>query len=120
MFISMNGKEVYKFVVTKLPDTIVDCVEKAGLTPEQIDYLVPHQANLRIIDAMAQRLNYDNEKVVVNIHKYGNTSAASIPIALTEAIEEGKVKLPCKAILTGFGAGMTVGTAIVRLREGIA
>lgn len=120
LFVSMNGKEVYKFVVTKMPDFIVDCVERANLKPEDIDYLIPHQANLRIIDAMAQRLNYNSDKVVVNIDKYGNTSAASIPIALGEAIEEGKVKLPCKAILTGFGAGMTCGTAIVRLREGVS
>lgn len=116
----MNGKEVYKFVVTTMPDLIEGCIERAGLTPADIDYLIPHQANLRIIDAMASRLGYDNDKVVVNIHKYGNTSAASIPIALVEGIEEGKVKLPCKAILTGFGAGMTCATAIVRLREGVA
>lgn len=120
LHVYMNGKEVYKFVVTKMPDFIVNCVERAGLTPEEIDYLIPHQANLRIIDAMADRLGYNSDKVVVNIHKYGNTSAASIPIALVEAIEEGKVKLPSKAILTGFGAGMTCATAIVRLREGVA
>ncbi len=120
LHVSMNGKDVYKYVVTTMPDAIVESVRKSGLTPEEIDYLVPHQANLRIIDAMAQRLNYGSEKVVVNIHKYGNTSAASIPIAITEAIEEGKVKLPCKAIFTGFGAGMTYATAIVNLREGIA
>lgn len=115
----MNGKEVYKFVVTTMPDAIAQCVERSGHTPEQIDYLIPHQANVRIIDAMAERLGYDSEKVIVNIDKYGNTSAASIPIALCEAVQEGKIKLPCKAILTGFGAGMTYGTAIVRLREGI-
>ncbi len=120
LHVYMNGKEVYKFVVTKMPDSIIESVKKAGMTPEEIDYLVPHQANLRIIEAMAQRLNYSSDKVVVNIQKYGNTSAASIPIAITEAIEEGKVKLPCKAIFTGFGAGMTCGTAIVNLREGIA
>lgn len=119
LHVYMNGKEVYKFVVTTMPDAIARCVERSGHTPKEIDYLIPHQANLRIIDAMAERLGYDSEKVVVNIDKYGNTSAASIPIALCEAVEEGKVKLPCKAILTGFGAGMTYGTAIVRLREGI-
>ncbi len=118
--IYMNGKEVYKFVVTRMPEYIANCIERAGMTPEEIDYLIPHQANLRIIDAMADRLNYGSEKVIVNIQKYGNTSAASIPIALVEGVEEGKVKLPCKAILTGFGAGMTCATAIVRLREGIA
>ncbi|MDD3237678.1 MAG: ketoacyl-ACP synthase III [Candidatus Gastranaerophilales bacterium] len=118
--IEMNGKEVYKFVVTKMPNYIVDCVEKSGLKPEDIDYLIPHQANVRIIDAMADRLGYDNNKVIVNIEKYGNTSAASIPIALVEGVSEGKIKLPCKAILTGFGAGMTCATSVVRLREGVA
>lgn len=120
LHIYMNGREVYKFVVREMPDLIMNCIERAGLTPEEIDYLIPHQANLRIIDAMAERLNYDSNKVIVNINKYGNTSAASIPIALVEAVEEGKIKLPSKAILTGFGAGMTCATAIVRLREGIA
>lgn len=118
--IYMNGKEVYKFVVTRMPNFIMDCVNRSGLAPEEIDYLIPHQANVRIIDAMAERLGYGSEKVIVNIQKYGNTSAASIPIALVEGIEEGKIKLPCKAILTGFGAGMTCATSIVRLREGIA
>lgn len=120
LHIFMNGKEVYKFVVTKMPDYISKIIEESNMTPADIDYLIPHQANLRIIDAMAERLGYDSEKVIVNIQKYGNTSAASIPIALVEGVEEGKVKLPCKAILCGFGAGMTCGTAIVNLREGIA
>lgn len=117
--IYMNGKEVYKFVVTTLPDSIAATVENAGLKPEDINYLVPHQANLRIIDAMAERLGYNNDKVIVNIDKYGNTSAASIMIALCEGIKDGKVKLPCKAIFSGFGAGMTYANAIVNLREGI-
>lgn len=120
LHIYMNGKEVYKFVVTKMPNYIMDILEKSNMKPEDIDYLIPHQANLRIIDAMAERLGYDSNKVIVNIQKYGNTSAASIPIALVEAVKEGKIKLPSKAILCGFGAGMTCGTAIVRLREGVA
>ena len=118
--IFMNGKEVYKFVVTTMPESISNCLEKAGLTPDEVDYLIPHQANYRIIDAMASRLNYSEEKIIVNLQKYGNTSAASIPLAMAEGIEEGKIKLPCKAILSGFGAGLTWGTVIVRLREGIA
>ena len=87
---------------------------------EDIDYLIPHQANLRIIEALEQRLDFDADHVISNIQEYANTSAASIPIAITEAIQSGKIKTPCRAILTGFGAGMTVGTAVVRLREGIA
>lgn len=118
--IVMNGREVYKFVVTTMPESISNCLDKAGLTPDDVDYLIPHQANYRIIEAMASRLNYSDDKIIVNLQKYGNTSAASIPLAMAEGIEEGKIKLPCKAILSGFGAGLTWGTVIVRLREGIA
>ncbi len=120
MFVKMEGKEVYKYVVTKLPVYVEECVEKSGLKMNEIDYLVPHQANMRIIEALEKRLEFNPENVISNIQEYANTSAASIPIALTEAIQSGKIKLPATAILTGFGAGMTVGTAVVRLREGIA
>ena len=118
--VHMDGKEVYKYVVTKLPNYIEECVEKSGLKMNEIDYLVPHQANLRIIEALEKRLEFNPDNVISNIQNYANTSAASIPIALVEAIESGKMKLPCSAILTGFGAGMTVGTTVVKLREGIA
>ena len=120
MFINMEGKEVYKYVVTKLPCVIEECVQQSGLKLGEIDYLIPHQANLRIIEALEKRLEFNPEQVIVNIQEYANTSAASILIALVEAVEQGKMKLPCSAILTGFGAGMTIGTAVVRLREGIA
>ena len=95
------------------------CLEDAGLEPKDIDYLVPHQANLRIIEGLQSRLEFTNDKVVVNIDKYGNTSAASVPIALCEAIKSGKIKTPSKAILCAFGAGMAWGSAVVRLREGL-
>lgn len=117
--IKMNGKEVYKFAVRMVPEEIDRCLAEAGLTAEDVDYLIPHQANQRIIEAIQSRLKYSDEKVISNISKYGNTSAASVPIALAESVESGKVKLPCTAILCGFGAGMTWGVAIVRLREGI-
>lgn len=117
--IKMNGKEVYKFVVKVLPQYIDKCLEQAGMKPEDIDYFIPHQANQRIIEAVQQRLKYDDSKVISNIKYYGNTSAASVPIALAEGVEHGKIKLPSTAILCGFGAGMTWGVAIVRLREGI-
>ncbi len=120
MFVKMDGKEVYKYVVTKLPNYIEECVEKSGLKLNEIDYLIPHQANMRIIEALEKRLDFDPSHVISNIQEYANTSAASIPIAMTEAIQSGKIKLPCSAILTGFGAGMTVGSAVVKLREGIA
>ena len=118
-FIKMNGKEVYRFVARVLPEYVEKLVADAGMKNEDIDYLIPHQANLRIIQAVQERLGYSDEKVVTNIEKYGNTSAASIPLAIVEGVEKGKVKLGSTAILTGFGAGMTWGGAIVRLREGI-
>ena len=120
-FIHMNGKAVYMFVVKLLPEYIEFILDKAGMKAEDIDYLIPHQANLRIIQAVQERLQYPDEKVITNIKYYGNTSAASVPIALAEGVEKGTVKLgdDTTAILCGFGAGMTWGGAIVRLREGI-
>lgn len=117
--IHMNGKEVYKFAVTTVPSYVVDCIEKSGMSADEIDYLIPHQANQRIIESIQNRLKYSDEKVISNIKYYGNTSAASIPIALVEGVEQGKIKLPSTAVLCGFGAGMTWGAAVVRLREGI-
>ena len=118
-FVKMNGKEVYKFVVKVLPEYIDKCLKAADMKAEDVDYFIPHQANQRIIDAVQQRLGYSDEKVISNIKYYGNTSAASVPIALAEGVEKGTIKLPSTAILCGFGAGMTWGVAIVRLREGI-
>ena len=118
-FITMNGKEVYRFVARVLPEYVEQLVANAGMKNEDIDYLIPHQANLRIIQAVQERLGYSDEKVITNIERFGNTSAASIPLALVESVEQGKVKLGSTAILTGFGAGMTWGGCIVRLREGI-
>ena len=117
--IHMNGKEVYKFAVSTVPSYVVDCIEQSGMRSDEIDYLIPHQANQRIIEAIQSRLNYSDEKVISNIKYYGNTSAASIPIALVEGVEQGKIKLGSTAVLCGFGAGMTWGAAVVRLREGI-
>ncbi len=119
LFIKMNGKEVYRFVARVLPEYVEKLIADAGMKAEDIDYLIPHQANLRIIQAVQERLGYADEKVVTNIKYYGNTSAASIPLALVESVEKGKVKLGSTAILCGFGAGMTWGGCIVRLREGI-
>ena len=117
--IHMNGKEVYKFAVSTVPSYVVDCIEKSGMTSDEIDYLIPHQANQRIIESIQNRLNYTDDKVISNIKYYGNTSAASIPIALCEGVEQGKIKLGSTAVLCGFGAGMTWGAAVVRLRDGI-
>ena len=117
--IIMDGKEVYKFAVTTVPKYVEQCIELSGKTAEEIDYLIPHQANQRIIESIQNRLKYTDDKVISNIKYYGNTSAASIPIALVEGVEQGKVKLPATAVLCGFGAGMTWGGAVVRLRDGI-
>ena len=117
--IIMDGKEVYKFAVTTVPKYVEHCIELSGMSAENIDYLIPHQANQRIIEAIQNRLKYSDEKVISNIKYYGNTSAASIPIALAEGVEQGKIKLGTTAVLCGFGAGMTWGGAVVRLREGI-
>ncbi len=117
--IHMTGRDVYKFVVSTLPKYVDMAIEDAGKTADDIDYLIPHQANQRIIEALQQRLGYSDEKVISNIKYYGNTSAASIPIALVEGVEKGTVKLGSTAILCGFGAGMTWGAAVVRLRDGI-
>lgn len=117
--ISMLGKDVYKFVVSTIPQFIVDTIEDNGLKADDIDYLVPHQANVRIIEAMQTRLSYEDNKVIINIQHYGNTSAASVPIALYEGIKEGKIKTPSKLILCAFGAGMTWGAAIINLDKGV-
>ncbi len=117
--IIMNGKEVYKFAVSTVPSYVEECIAKSGMNSEDIDYLIPHQANQRIIEAIQNRLKYSDDKVISNIKYYGNTSAASIPIALVEGVEQGKIKLGSTAVLCGFGAGMTWGAAVVRLRKGI-
>ena len=117
--IRMNGRGVYTFVAKVLPHYVEQLIADAGMKAEDIDYLIPHQANIRIIQAVQERLGYSDDKVVTNIKYYGNTSAASIPLALAESVEKGNVKLGSTAILCGFGAGMTWGGAIVRLREGI-
>ena len=117
--IIMNGKDVYKFAVSTVPSYVEDCIAKSGLSAENIDYLIPHQANQRIIESIQNRLKYADDKVISNIKYYGNTSAASIPIALVEGVEQGKIKLGSTAVLCGFGAGMTWGAAVVRLRKGI-
>lgn len=117
--IRMNGRGVYAFVAKILPKYVEELIQNAGMTSDDIDYMVPHQANIRIIQAVQERLGLPEEKVVTNLKYYGNTSAASIPIALVESVEKGRMKLNSTALLCGFGAGMTWGGAIVRLRDGI-
>lgn len=115
-FVQMNGKEIYKFAVKMVPESIQNALTLASLTVENLDYFIPHQANMRIISAITEKLNLDPNKVIANLDKYGNTSTASIPIALSEAISENKIKYPSTMAMCGFGAGLTWGTAIVRWR----
>jgi len=113
-FIKMEGSEVFKSAVRSMGDAAMRALKEANLTAEQVDLLIPHQANIRIIEATAKRLKLPMEKVFVNIDKYGNTSAASIPIALDEARKSGRVKSGDVTLLVAFGAGFTWGSAVVR------
>lgn len=111
---NMNGQLVFKTAVVKFPEVIAEALQKAGLQSTDIDLFVPHQANLRISQFVQQKLGLPNEKVWNNIQKYGNTTAASIPIALCEAWEAGKVKEGDLVCLAAFGAGFTWGSALIR------
>ncbi|WP_138496574.1 beta-ketoacyl-ACP synthase III [Paenibacillus pinistramenti] len=110
-YIYMNGREVFKFAVRVMGTATDEVLRKAGFTKEDIDLFVPHQANIRIIQSAMQRLELPEEKCVINVDKYANTSAASIPLALVEAAEEGRIKEGDKVLLVGFGGGLTWGAA---------
>lgn len=110
--ITMNGKEVYRFAVQKVPEVIEKALFQANITAEDVDWLLLHQANQRILDAVAQRLKIPSHKVLSNLGKYGNTSAASIPLILDEAVREGKIQPGDIIASSGFGAGLTWGAAI--------
>jgi 3-oxoacyl-[acyl-carrier-protein] synthase-3 len=113
-YIKMKGNETFKVAVRALEDVVQEALEHNKVMPEEIDLLIPHQANLRIIQAMAQRLDMPMEKVVVTIHKYGNTSAASIPMAMDEAVRNGKIKDHNLILLEAFGGGLTWASALIR------
>lgn len=110
--VTMNGKEVYRFAVKRVPEVIEKALFRAGLSTADVDWLLLHQANQRILDAVAERLNIPSERVISNMARYGNTSAASIPIALDEAVRDGRVKAGDLIASSGFGAGLTWGAAI--------
>lgn len=112
--IRMDGFSVFKFAMRAMGDSALRALNAAGLKAGQLDLLVPHQANLRIIEAAAGRLGLPMEKVVVNIKRYGNTSSASIPIALDEAVADGRIRRGDTIVLTGFGAGLTWASCAVR------
>jgi 3-oxoacyl-[acyl-carrier-protein] synthase-3 len=113
-FIYMEGSEVFKSAVRAMVFSAERGLELAGLEPEDIDLLIPHQANIRIIDATASRFNIPKEKVLINIQEYGNTSAASIPLALDEAREQGRIPPGTTVMLVAFGAGFTWGSLVIR------
>jgi 3-oxoacyl-[acyl-carrier-protein] synthase III len=113
-FIKMSGNEVFKFAVRIMGEAAVQSLEKAGLSTKDVDVLIPHQANIRIIDAAMKRLDLDRDKVIVNLDKYGNMSAASIPVALDEAVKEGRIKNGDTIVMVGFGAGLTWGACAMK------
>jgi 3-oxoacyl-[acyl-carrier-protein] synthase-3 len=110
----MEGREVFKHAVGMITDVIYDAFEATGTTAADIDWLVPHQANKRIIDASAHKLHIPLEKVVVTVERHGNTSAASIPLALTTAVEDGRIKRGDLIMLEAMGGGFTWGSVLLR------
>ncbi|GAK38557.1 3-oxoacyl- synthase III [Paenibacillus sp. TCA20] len=112
-YIYMNGREVFKFAVRVMGTATIDVLDKAGLTKEDVDLFIPHQANIRIIQSAMQRLELPEDKVVINVDKYANTSAASIPLALVEAAEEGRMKAGDTILMVGFGGGLTWGASVL-------
>ncbi|GAB4535776.1 MAG: ketoacyl-ACP synthase III [Anaerolineae bacterium] len=114
MYIEMDGRQVFKFATRVMGEATLQAIDKAGLTLDDIDLLIPHQANLRIIELAARHLGLPMEKVVVNLDRYGNTSAASIPIALVEALEEGRIRDGMNVVMVGFGGGLTWAAAVMR------
>jgi 3-oxoacyl-[acyl-carrier-protein] synthase III len=116
--IKMEGKEIFKFATRAVPEAILEALGEAGLTLADVDFVVPHQANQRIIDAAADRLGLVREKMISNISRYGNTSTASIPIALEELVREGRITPGMIVVLVGFGAGLTAGASVIEWTEG--
>lgn len=112
--IIMNGREVFKFAVRQMGESCINVLDKAGFSKEDVDFLIPHQANIRIMEAARQRLELPVEKMSKTVDKYGNTSAASIPIALVEELEAGKIKDDDLLVMVGFGGGLTWGAIAMR------
>lgn len=117
-YLRMDGPEVFKFAVRTLASSLKRTVYQAGLTPDDIDLYIPHQANARIIEAAARQMHVPLEKFYMNLDRYGNTSAASVPLAMVEAIEEGRLKNGDKVAMCAFGAGLTWASAVVQLGTG--
>ncbi|MFW6378234.1 MAG: beta-ketoacyl-ACP synthase III [Bacillota bacterium] len=116
--ISMEGNKVFRFAVKKMGSASLKVLEEASLEPEDVDFFVPHQANTRIISAAAKRLKLDEDNVIVNLPQYGNTSSASVPIALAEAVENNRIKDGDILVLVAFGAGLTWASAVLEWKQG--
>jgi 3-oxoacyl-[acyl-carrier-protein] synthase-3 len=111
-YVKMQGREVFRFATRVVPESVLQALDQAGLTTDDVDLLIPHQANVRIIDAASRRLKLSDDVVFANVEHYGNTSAASIPVALCEALDEGRIHAGDKVVMSGFGAGLSWGTAV--------
>ncbi|MDB5328707.1 MAG: fabH, partial [Phycisphaerales bacterium] len=114
-YLKLRGREVFKFAVGKFTEMVEDAVRKTGISKDQIKLVIPHQSNLRIIEASMQKIGLPLDRAVVNIDRYGNTSAASIPIALDEAVRGGKLVKGDVAVFIAIGAGLTWANAVVRM-----
>jgi 3-oxoacyl-[acyl-carrier-protein] synthase-3 len=112
-YVRMEGRETYRFATRTLASSALTAISRAGWKPEEVDLFIPHQANIRIIESVAKGLNLPMEKMFVNVDRYGNTSAASVPIALAEAVDSGRVKIGDKVVFVAFGAGFTSGAVAV-------
>lgn len=113
IYLKMNGREIFKFAVRVFPETVEDVLNQVNMTADDIDVFIPHQANIRIIESIAKRFKQPMEKFYVNLQKYGNTSAATIPLALDEANRGGKLRKGDKIVATGFGGGLTYGSMLI-------
>ena len=116
-YVKMEGRDVFRFATRVLPESVIRALEAANLTTEDIDVLIPHQANTRIIDAAVRRLKLSEQAVFSNVERYGNTSAASIPVALCEAIEAGQIQAGSTVVMSGFGAGLSWGSAVWKWQD---
>ncbi|MPQ43897.1 beta-ketoacyl-ACP synthase III [Clostridium tarantellae] len=114
-YIKMNGREVFKFATKAMEESILNVLERSNSSLDKIKHIIPHQANLRIIDYVSKKLNIASDKFIINLDKYGNTSSASIPIALYEAYKQKKITFGDEVILVGFGGGLTWGSALIKL-----
>lgn len=114
-FVKMNGRAIYQFALRVVPQAVAKLLDKINLKVSDIDYFIPHQANQRIIDSAAEKIGFTKEQIISNIDKVGNTSAASIPLAIADGLQNKKILTPSKLMLVGFGAGLTWGACVINL-----